>query len=687
MMSIARRGTAAWVGWVGALLLSLAASTASAETLLMPKRDFLMGVSEVVWGVTTQANGTAYEVDYGDGSPVVNGVVGDRSYMAFDKTYATAGTFTVTLTVAGEVATVEVRVYDASTLTTAELRGVNINRSIQNGLRYQWFAQTNRATNFPAGTTTSWQGTTGRAYALTALVVSAFQNHGYTVPNDNSAPTGLYEKYVVQRALNFVLSGLSSETLTTQLFVEPCVGAGIEVSPCLGFSLKQTSPYFDYQTPIALMAVATSGAPARTSTAAGVTSGRSYGEIVQRISNTVVWSQSETAFPHRGGWQYSLNGTRNDGSTMGWAVLALLDADAVGATVPNAARTETAEALDGLHNTNGSLDYIANGLPGSVSNAGIEKGGIPLQALFFMGETAPFPPGSQGEATIKYIYDRWLGGINDSSWGCGFGLISALPIANVNQQNFGCAYSMYNIFKGLGLHGITQLTDPTNPAAPAYDWYAQYVDWLVARQNAPTTTSGGQWSAMGFSCCESGQAGKDAIALLILSPVVLVAPDPTLFSTVGLSPATATNPVGTDHTVTAIAQSAGGAPIAGATVNFAVLTGPNAGKTGSGGTNALGQTSFTYTDTGGPGTDTIQAFIGNLGSNVVDKHWVLAVTRCDADGDGDIDSDDLLIIRNANRQPASSPSDPRDGNGDGLINVADVRFCQLRCTLPGCAVQ
>jgi hypothetical protein len=54
--------------------------------------------------------------------------------------------------------------------------------------------------------------------------------------------------------------------------------------------------------------------------------------------------------------------------------------------------------------------------------------------------------------------------------------------------------------------------------------------------------------------------------------------------------------------------------------------------------------------------------------------------RCDANGDGVINQTDLLIIRNANGQVASGPHDPRDGNGDGSINVGDYRYCQLRQT-------
>src|SRR5678816_582544 len=90
-----------------ALALVAVAATASAvhaETLLMPDRDYLMGASEVVWGISTLPNGTAYTLNYGDGSAVQAGNVTDRSYIAFNHTYAISGTFTVTLTVGAESA-------------------------------------------------------------------------------------------------------------------------------------------------------------------------------------------------------------------------------------------------------------------------------------------------------------------------------------------------------------------------------------------------------------------------------------------------------------------------------------------------------------------------------------------------------------------------------------------------------
>jgi hypothetical protein len=188
---------------------------------------------------------------------------------------------------------------------------------------------------------------------------------------------------------------------------------------------------------------------------------------------------------------------------------------------------------------------------------------------------------------------------------------------------------------------------------------------------------------MGFSCCASGTALTAAIAELILSPVALVAPDPGLFSTVGLSPATANYPVGGSHTVTAFAQAANNAAVPGVTIDFKVLTGPNAGKTGTGTTGADGKTKFTYTDTGGAGLDTIQAFIGaSLSSNQVTATWANATVVCDVNGDGKVTNADLTAIRAKNGKTPTGPNDPYDTNRDGKINVADVRYCQLRLTPP-----
>jgi Bacterial Ig-like domain (group 1) len=106
-----------------------------------------------------------------------------------------------------------------------------------------------------------------------------------------------------------------------------------------------------------------------------------------------------------------------------------------------------------------------------------------------------------------------------------------------------------------------------------------------------------------------------------------------------LGPQTATNPVGTSHTVTATVVNAAGAPIPGETVTFNVISGPNNGTTATSTTNASGVATFTYTSNGTAGTDQIQAsFVNSQNqtqtSNIVTKIWSGApgVTICRTPG-------------------------------------------------------
>ena len=83
-----------------------------------------------------------------------------------------------------------------------------------------------------------------------------------------------------------------------------------------------------------------------------------------------------------------------------------------------------------------------------------------------------------------------------------------------------------------------------------------------------------------------------------------------------LTPATATNPVGTNHTVTATVAGTGD-PVPNRNVNFTVVSGPNAGLTGSAITDSNGHATFTYLGTIA-GTDIIEAsFVNTQGVTVV----------------------------------------------------------------------
>jgi len=116
---------------------------------------------------------------------------------------------------------------------------------------------------------------------------------------------------------------------------------------------------------------------------------------------------------------------------------------------------------------------------------------------------------------------------------------------------------------------------------------------------------------------------------------------PCGFTVIGitLTPASATNPVRTAHTVTATVSDLLGRFQSDVLVTFSVLSGPNSGATGTCSPNAgcttdgSGQVKFTYTSNGVTGTDQITACFTNQQSRQVcsqpaSKEW----TGCGADG-------------------------------------------------------
>ncbi|MFB6285665.1 MAG: Ig-like domain-containing protein, partial [Candidatus Bipolaricaulia bacterium] len=92
-----------------------------------------------------------------------------------------------------------------------------------------------------------------------------------------------------------------------------------------------------------------------------------------------------------------------------------------------------------------------------------------------------------------------------------------------------------------------------------------------------------------------------------------------------LAPSSATNPAGTDHTVTATVQDADGSPVSGRDVDFEITAGPNAGLTGSDVTDSNGEATFTWSSSTA-GTDvviaeTVDSNGDPLTSNQAKKTW------------------------------------------------------------------
>ncbi len=634
-----------------------AAKTPTSTVLMMPNRDAMINTPVVVWGVSTQNAGANFVLDFGDGSAPVSGTLtangsssantADRSYIAFSKTYTTRGRYTATLVVGSESDTVTIQVFDPGYRMTAEsIKQLETNMAIQDGLRYHWTAQNSRAANFPSSIYTNWGSKPSTEAALAAL---AFQNQGYRLPKDGSEPTGLYERFVVRRAINYVLSTLTTNTLATQNGRDPCVGYGVPTTPfwvaqsqaiatgavtftaasglgyqvgtrvrasdatnpgnymegevtasgatsmsinvdliggsgspaswvirsasstsmsvvtigtgnktfsaasrglafapgslvhafssatpsnyvegvvtassatevtinatvtggsagtvvndwklapvawtgsdCSGVSTTDGEP--GYGQGVEMIALAATGALGRVNTeVTGALQNKTYAEILQRMSNVLIWGMGDSG-NGIGTWTYSFNGTSGDGSTIGWAILGLLDAESAGAYVPSWVRPYFLSGFEKILNTTGSIDYTADGYGNSESSPGPEKNGIALQGMYFAGVNSVTVALSTGGTanvsleTARNLITSWWsgsGGLSGNNWSCD---VAA-------TKNFGCAYTMFNNFKGLSLQGITSLPSFTSGATtyPAVaDWKQEYQDWLIWNQTRSTATT------------------------------------------------------------------------------------------------------------------------------------------------------------------------------------------------------
>ena len=152
-----------------------------------------------------------------------------------------------------------------------------------------------------------------------------------------------------------------------------------------------------------------------------------------------------------------------------------------------------------------------------------------------------------------------------------------------------------------------------------------------------------------------------------------------------LRPVSATNQVGTSHTVTARVVDDEGNPVPERLVTFEVISGPNADDTGTDTTNANGEATFTYTGDGGEGIDEIRASFVNptaeetIFSNTVTKEWVAAgaIAIGDVNGDGDVDAEDARLILEVLVGVLSLEEAPHFGatadvNADHIINNLDA---------------
>jgi len=157
----------------------------------------------------------------------------------------------------------------------------------------------------------------------------------------------------------------------------------------------------------------------------------------------------------------------------------------------------------------------------------------------------------------------------------------------------------------------------------AYDSFGNSWDVTSSATFSITPSAGGSWSANTYISQKAGTwtvtgsyGGKTSTATLVVLPGA-----PALLT---LSPSTATNVVGTPHTLTAFLRDACENPLSGYTISFQILSGHTSLSLPSAITNSSGLATTTYTATT-VGTDTIRASAGTIQSNTVTKVWTASV--------------------------------------------------------------
>ncbi len=424
--------------------------------------------------------------------------------------------------------------------------------------------------------------------AHTGLALLKFETHAHFLGLDPFDPVYMYSTNV-QNGLSYLWGWTDRIAIAVQPAGNPDTnGNGI------GVRCWDVAHHRNYGTGIALMAISASGNPNRI-VPLGSESGRTYKAVAQDIVDYFAFGQNE-AVNDRGGWGYDANDNNSDNSNAGYVTLGLGFAESsapwgFNCTIPAFVFSEidniwiplVQDTVNGDANDGGSWYR-----PISWAWVNILKTGNLLHQMAMVGDTQA---SGRVQDAVDYMERRWNNANQDPGWrGSG---------ASVNYQ------ACFTTMKGFQALGID-----TFGSVPI-DWYADIADRIVTTQNADGSWSGGIY---GDSVLDT------AWALLTLEK----AAPPAL----ELLPPFATNPVGTNHTVTAVYKKAG-VPQAGITINFEVTAGQNAGEVGSDITDANGEATFTYTGVGGPGIDIIQATAIDatgvvLVSATAEKTWIAA---------------------------------------------------------------
>jgi len=406
--------------------------------------------------------------------------------------------------------------------------------------------------------------------ARTGLAVLKFETHAAFEGLNPFDPAYAYSNEV-EAGLDYILDNCHNVGIGGQPAGDPDTnGNGIGVKPHCGAVHNEM-----YETGIALMAISASQSPGRTHPGIGDQAGRRYDDVAQDIIDFIAWAQHDgpPGDPcSQGGWRYWANFADSDNSISGYVTLGLDYASSgppwgFNLTVPPFVYSELNIFVNNVQDpVNGDTDDGGSHyVPCGWEPVNILKTGNLLSEMAILGDPLGVPgDGSRVQNAIDYMERHWNDPGGDPGW----------------QGNYQACFTTMKGFQAFGIDTF---------GSPSIDWYDDMSEYIVSTQNADGSWPSDIWGDSQLTTCW---------AMLTLEK----AAPPAL----ELDPVTDTNPPGTNHTVTATYDIAG-VPQVNVQIDFEVVSGPNAGASGSAMTNASGQASFTYTSNGAEGTDTIKA--------------------------------------------------------------------------------
>lgn len=465
-------------GLAVALWSAMAVNAAAPKVICVPwqaqnpavAHDAVSGVSTTLKGAARDAvggvalvTGGTYRWEFGDGSAPETGTITDPYAIEVAHTYTGAiGTrFVARLTVTATNSesgsdTYLVQIQDGATLTT------KVNMAIDKGL-WNLHKQLVRSTDSNGQPSGYWSGTYRVGYAAACL--DAFQINGHQV--SGNADEDPYVETVL-RALNYLFSQIHTVTIAAQPAGSPDSNGNGYGFDCTAYSSDQM-----YETGIALLAIASCGAPDRVVlTGNANVLGKKVREIGQEIVDFIAFAQQDTSST-RGGWRYTANGGA-DHSAVQWVVLGMETAETnLRVTVPAFVRSELQVWCTYIQDASGGCGYTS---PGYWVN--MAKSGGNLSILRFLGKDST---DTKCADTLRYVSNNW-NSTNNEYGTSGPG----------NRAYY--YYTMYSTMKGLRLQNVTTFPTGTNAGV---DWYADpavgYAPHIVGLQRDDGSWPQGYW--------------------------------------------------------------------------------------------------------------------------------------------------------------------------------------------------